>query len=132
MTGFPRRNTDYYLSLNRNKKDVVIDVLQIGRAPSLALSLARRCDVVVQDFRPGVMDRLGVGFEAVRQVRPGAVYCSISAFGDDGPWSARPANDMIIKRLGPDGDHRRGRRRSRPHRAPVADYTTGCSRSVGS
>ena len=125
MPGFPRRNTDYYLSLNRNKKDVVIDVSQEAGA-QLALNLARRCDVVVQNFRPGVMDRLGVGFEAVRQVRPGVVYCSISAFGDDGPWSARPANDIIMQSvsglMGITGEADGG-----PVRigAPVADYTTG-------
>jgi crotonobetainyl-CoA:carnitine CoA-transferase CaiB-like acyl-CoA transferase len=125
MPGFGRHNSDYYLSLNRNKKDVVIDVSREAGA-QLALNLARRCDVVVQNFRPGVMDRLGVGFEAVRQIRPDVVYCSISAFGHDGPWSARPANDIIMQSvsglMGITGEADGG-----PVRigAPVADYTTG-------
>jgi crotonobetainyl-CoA:carnitine CoA-transferase CaiB-like acyl-CoA transferase len=125
MPGFPRRNSDYYLSLNRNKKDVVIDISE-ARGAELALDLARRCDVVVQNFRPGVMDRLGLGFEAIRQVRPSVVYCSISAFGDDGPWKARPANDIIMQSvsglMGITGEVGGG-----PVRigAPVADYASG-------
>jgi crotonobetainyl-CoA:carnitine CoA-transferase CaiB-like acyl-CoA transferase len=125
MPGFPRRSSDYYLSLNRNKKDVVIDVSQ-EQGLELALDLARRCDVLVQNFRPGVMDRLGLGFEAAQAVRPAIVYCSISAFGDEGPWKARPANDIIMQSVSglmaitgevDGGPVRIG--------APVADYSTG-------
>lgn len=125
MPGFPKRNSDYYLSLNRNKKAVVIDISQSAGA-DLALDLARRCDIVAQNFRPGVMDRLGLGFEAVRGVRPAVVYCSISAFGEDSPWKARPANDIIMQSvsglMGITGEPGGG-----PVRvgAPISDYATG-------
>ena len=125
MPGFPSRSSDYYLSLNRNKRDVVID-LATPRGAELALALAGRCDVVIQNFRPGVVDRLGLGFEAVAGVRPGIVYCSISAFGEEGPWADRPANDIIMQSvsglMGVTGEVGGG-----PVRigAPVSDYTTG-------
>src|SRR6202012_2456589 len=76
--------SDYYVALNRNKRDVLLD-LQTSRGREVALELAARCDVVVQNFRPGVMDRLGLGFADVSARRPGIVYCSISAFGPAGP-----------------------------------------------
>jgi len=125
MPGFPKRNSDYYLSLNRNKRGVVLD-LATPVGAELALDLARHCDVVAQNFRPGVLDRLGLGFDAVSQVRPAVVYCSISAFGDEGPWRGRPANDIIMQSvsglMGITGEVGGG-----PVRigAPVSDYSTG-------
>ena len=118
-------NSDYYASLNRNKRDILID-LQTPAGVDLALKLAATCDIVVQNFRPGVMDRLGLGFAALAPLRPGLVYCSISAFGATGPWRDRPANDIIMQGITglmaltgePDGD---------PVRVgtPVCDYATG-------
>ena len=118
-------NSDYYASLNRNKRDILID-LQTPAGVDLTLKLAATCDVVVQNFRPGVMDRLGLGFAAMAPARPGLVYCSISAFGATGPWRDRPANDIIMQGITglmaltgePDGD---------PVRVgtPVCDYATG-------
>lgn len=117
--------SDYYVSLNRNKKDLALDLgSEEGR--SIARDLVARCDVVIQNFRPDVMARLGLAFENVRSLRPGLVYCSISAFGPDGPWSARPANDIIMQSVSGlmaitgevgGGPVRIG--------APISDYTTG-------
>jgi crotonobetainyl-CoA:carnitine CoA-transferase CaiB-like acyl-CoA transferase len=90
------KDSDYYVSLNRNKKGVVIDLTQ-PEGVELARKLAARSDVVVENFRPQVMGRLGLGFEDLRKLRPGLVYCSISAFGSTGPWSKRPANDIIMQ-----------------------------------
>jgi crotonobetainyl-CoA:carnitine CoA-transferase CaiB-like acyl-CoA transferase len=123
--------SDYYVSLNRNKRDVLLD-LQTGRGREVALELAARCDVVVQNFRPGVMDRLGLGFADVSARRPGIVYCSISAFGPAGPMSGRPANDIIMQSvsglMGVTGEVGGG-----PVRigAPVSDYGTGLFGLVG-
>jgi crotonobetainyl-CoA:carnitine CoA-transferase CaiB-like acyl-CoA transferase len=89
-------NSDYYASINRNKRDILID-LQTPAGVELALKLAAISDVVVQNFRPGIMDRLGLGFAAMAPLHQGLVYCSISAFGDDGPWRDRPANDIIMQ-----------------------------------
>jgi crotonobetainyl-CoA:carnitine CoA-transferase CaiB-like acyl-CoA transferase len=90
------KDSDYYVSLNRNKKGVVIDLTQ-PEGVELARKLAAKSDVVVENFRPQVMGRLGLGFEDLRKLRPGLVYCSISAFGSKGPWSKRPANDIIMQ-----------------------------------
>lgn len=118
-------NSDYYASINRNKRDILIN-LQSPAGADLAMKLAATSDVVVQNFRPGVMDRLGLGFEALAPLRPRLVYCSISAFGTDGPWRDRPANDIIMQGISGlmaltgerDGD---------PVRVgtPVCDYATG-------
>jgi crotonobetainyl-CoA:carnitine CoA-transferase CaiB-like acyl-CoA transferase len=123
MDGTP--NSDYYASINHNKRDILIN-LQEPAGVDLARKLAATSDVVVQNFRPGVMDRLGLGFDALAPLHPGLVYCSISAFGTHGPWRDRPANDIIMQGVTglmsltgePDGD---------PVRAgtPVCDYATG-------
>jgi crotonobetainyl-CoA:carnitine CoA-transferase CaiB-like acyl-CoA transferase len=76
MPGFPSNSSDYYLSLNRNKRSVVIDLSQTTGV-ELAVRLASVSDIVVENFRPGVMDRLGVGFGALSAVRPNLIYCSV-------------------------------------------------------
>ncbi|MDE3074050.1 MAG: CoA transferase [Chloroflexota bacterium] len=118
-------DSDYYLSLNRNKKSALID-LSTEAGVDLAKQLAAQSDVVAQNFRPGVMDRLGLGFETLRHLRPGLIYCSISAFGPTGPWKDRPANDIIMQSIsglmGITGEVDGG-----PVRigAPISDYATG-------
>lgn len=125
MPGFARRDSEYYLSLNRNKQGVALDLSQ-PRGAGIARELAAVSDVVVQNFRPGVMDRLGLGYDDVRGLRPRLVYCSISAFGEDGPWATRPANDIIMQSIsglmGVTGELGGG-----PVRigAPVSDYSAG-------
>ena len=119
------KETDYYVSLNRNKRSIVLD---LGRPEGceLARRMARECDIVTENFRPGVMDRLGLGFEDLRKLRPGLIYASISAFGADGPWSDRPANDIILQSvsglMGITGEVGGG-----PVRigAPIADFSSG-------
>jgi crotonobetainyl-CoA:carnitine CoA-transferase CaiB-like acyl-CoA transferase len=88
-----KRESPYFLATNRNKRSVVIDLKQdAGRA--LFLRLAERADVVVEGFRPGVMDRLGVGYESLRQINPRLVYCAISGYGQDGPYRLRAGHDI--------------------------------------
>ncbi|MEM8753360.1 MAG: CoA transferase [Pseudomonadota bacterium] len=83
---------------NRNKRSVALD---LKRAEALAAlkALAATCDVVVQNFRPGVADRIGVGEEALRAVRPDLIYVSISGFGEDGPYAQKPTYDPLIQAL---------------------------------
>jgi crotonobetainyl-CoA:carnitine CoA-transferase CaiB-like acyl-CoA transferase len=119
------KDSDYYVSLNRNKKGIVLDLSQAEGA-ELARRLAAQCDVVVENFRPQVMSRLGLGFEDLRKLRERLVYCSISAFGPTGPWSKRPANDIIMQSvsglMGITGEVGGG-----PVRigAPISDYASG-------
>jgi crotonobetainyl-CoA:carnitine CoA-transferase CaiB-like acyl-CoA transferase len=83
----------YFLLLNRNKKSVSIDLKQdAGKA--VFRRLARTADVLLESFRPGVMDRLGLGWDALRQEHPGLVYCAISGYGQDGPYRNLVGHDV--------------------------------------
>src|SRR5690606_27092884 len=85
-----------FVSVNSGKRSVVLD-LKSERGREAALKLIARSDVVVENFRPGVMDRLGLGYEACRKVRPDVVFCSVSGFGQSGPLKEHPAIDQIIQ-----------------------------------
>jgi crotonobetainyl-CoA:carnitine CoA-transferase CaiB-like acyl-CoA transferase len=85
-----------FLSMNRNKQGVAIDLKKPG-ARDIILRMAAHADVVLESFRPGVMDALGIGYASVRAVQPSMVYCSISSFGQTGPWADRPGVDGIIQ-----------------------------------
>lgn len=88
--------TVWFRNTHRNKRSVVLDLKQ-PEAVQAFLRLAAEADVVVEAFRPGVVDRLGVGYAAVRQVNRRIVYCSISAFGQTGPQARRVAHDLSIE-----------------------------------
>jgi crotonobetainyl-CoA:carnitine CoA-transferase CaiB-like acyl-CoA transferase len=85
-----------FLAQNAGKKSVTVN-LKHPDGKALFLRLVATADVVVENFRPGVMSRLGVGYEALKAVRPELIYCAISGFGQDGPWVHRPAYDQIIQ-----------------------------------
>jgi formyl-CoA transferase len=85
-----------FLAQNAGKKSVTVN-LKHADGKALFLRLVGTADVVVENFRPGVMDRLGVGYDALRAHRPDLIYCAISGFGQDGPWVERPAYDQIIQ-----------------------------------
>jgi crotonobetainyl-CoA:carnitine CoA-transferase CaiB-like acyl-CoA transferase len=86
----------FFESLNRDKRSVVIDLKQPAGVDALH-RLAATADVFIEGFRPGTVDRLGVGWEALREVNPRLVYLSISGFGQDGPYRLRPAHDLSIQ-----------------------------------
>jgi crotonobetainyl-CoA:carnitine CoA-transferase CaiB-like acyl-CoA transferase len=88
----------YYLGLNRNKRSVALDLKDAGDL-ELARRLASRADVLVESFRPGTMERLGLGFEQVRAENPDVVYCSISAFGAGEQAAALPGYDLLLQAL---------------------------------
>ncbi len=91
-------STVYFRNLNRGKKSVVLD-LKDPRNVERLLALAETADVFVESFRPGVCDRLGVGYAQVSQRNPRIVYCSVNAFGNSGPYRDRPAHDLAIEAL---------------------------------
>ena len=101
--------TVYFANTHRNKKSIQLN-LKSEQGRAIALDLAASCDVMIEAFRPGVAARLGVGYEAVRARHPGIVYCSMSAWGQDGPYVHRPAHDLTCEavagvlsiNLGPD------------------------------
>ncbi|MCU1693442.1 MAG: Formyl-CoA transferase [Frankiales bacterium] len=115
----------YFARVNRGKESVALDL----KAPAdlaTARTLALRADVVVENYRPGVMGRLGLGADQLLEQAPALVYCSISGFGHTGPWSQRPAYDAVVQGMSgllaitgePDGPP------VKPG-APVADLSAG-------
>ena len=89
----------YFLSINRNKQSLTLN-LKDPRGRDVLLHLVRRADVLVENFRPGAMDRLGLGYAAVHEIAPRVVYCSISGFGQTGAYRERAAYDLIVQGMG--------------------------------
>ncbi len=89
----------YFLSINRNKQSLTLN-LKDPRGRDLLLRLVRRADVLVENFRPGAMDRLGLGYAAVHEIAPRVVFCSISGFGQTGAYRERAAYDLIVQGMG--------------------------------
>ncbi|MBN9411210.1 MAG: CoA transferase [Burkholderiales bacterium] len=87
-----------FVSVNAGKRSIVLD-LKRGDHLDIARRLVARADVVMENFRPGVMDRLGLGYDACRALRPDIVYCSVSGFGQAGPLKGHPAIDQIIQSM---------------------------------
>ncbi|MEV0199480.1 CoA transferase [Nonomuraea sp. NPDC050691] len=88
----------YFLAVNRNKRSIALDLRDPADA-EVARALAGRADVLVENFRPGTMDRLGLGHDALRAVNPGLVYCSITGFGE-GEGAKLPGYDLIVQAVG--------------------------------
>lgn len=88
-----------FLTMNRNKRSITLDLRHTQTAEVLG-RLAERCDVLLESFRPGVLDRLGFGYEWARSVNPAIIYCSITPFGDRGPLRDRPGYDPLMQAFG--------------------------------
>lgn len=86
----------YYLCANRGKHSIALD-LKSPEGRQIVLDLAARADVVVENFRAGTVDRLGVGYEDVRKINSGVIYCSISGYGQTGPERNRPGYDFVMQ-----------------------------------
>jgi crotonobetainyl-CoA:carnitine CoA-transferase CaiB-like acyl-CoA transferase len=95
---FVEQGSTYYLGLNRNKRSIALD---LGDAGDLVLArrLAERADVVVESFRPGTIDRLGLGYDAIAAANPGVVFCSISAFGSGEEGARLPGYDLLLQAM---------------------------------
>ena len=128
--GAARASPDYQ-NLNRNKRSLTLN-LKADEGRALFLRLVERADVVVENFRPAVKDRLGIGYDALRAVNPGIILGSISGFGQDGPDADRPGFDQIAQGMAGlmsiTGEPGRG-----PMRAgiPIADLTAGLFCALG-
>lgn len=88
----------YYISINRGKKSIVVD-LKTEQGIALARDLAAKSDVLLENYRPGVMDRLGLSYKVLAEDNPGLIYCAISGFGMDGPLHNRPSFDIVLQAL---------------------------------
>jgi alpha-methylacyl-CoA racemase len=100
MGDYVRASPPQFFALNRNKRSMRVDLKTDGGREAF-LRLAGGADVVLESFRPGVMDRLGVGYDRLRQENPRLVYCAITGYGQDGPYAARAGHDMnYLARVG--------------------------------
>jgi len=90
--------TDAFLAFNRNKRSVEVDLKDPDDLERI-LELAARADVVVENFRPGVMDSLGLGYEALRQANPGLIYAAACGYGQTGPYVKKPGQDYLVQAL---------------------------------
>lgn len=108
---FVGEESAYFLSINRNKRSLTLNFKE-EKAREIFLKLVKDADVVVENFTPGVMDRFGLGYDALKAINPGIIVCSISGFGQTGPYRTRPAYDQIMQGISglmsitgePDGD----------------------------
>jgi len=124
----------YFACANRGKKSVTLD-LASPKGQAIARELAERCDVLLENFKFGDLDRYGLGYAQLRKVNPGLIYCSVTGFGHSGPWRERPGYDFMIQGMGGlmsvtgERDDRAG---GGPQKAgiPIADLITGMYASV--
>lgn len=126
----PDGSSAFFLALNRGKQSVTVDIAQPEGA-ALILELARQCDVLVENYKAGGLRKYGLDYEAVAAINPTIVYCSITGFGQTGPYAARPAYDSILQASAglmslcgdPEGEPQRTA-------LAVADLTTGYCAAV--
>ncbi len=85
-----------FLCANRNKRSIALD-LKSQAGKEIALALMKRADVVMENFRPGIMDKLGLGWEIARELNPKLIYASASGWGSSGPYATRPGQDLLIQ-----------------------------------
>jgi crotonobetainyl-CoA:carnitine CoA-transferase CaiB-like acyl-CoA transferase len=128
---FVAGDSAYYLCTNRNKRSIVVDMRSEG-GRDIVRRIALRADVLVENNRPGVMERLGLRYDALNQDNPKLVWCSISGFGQDGPYRDRQAYDMVIQAMS-GGMSMTGEPGGPPVRAgiPVADLSAGLYGTIG-
>lgn len=98
--GFKMKGPDSmgFLNMNRNKRSIAIN-LKTEAGKAILFKLAKEADILVENYRPGVMKRLGVGYEVMSKINPALVYVSISGFGQSGPWAERPGFDLMAQAM---------------------------------
>lgn len=95
-TRIGKTETAYYNSVNRNKRSVTVD-LQTPEGQQIVRDLARRCDVVIHNFKFGGLDKMGLGYEQIKAVKQDIIYCSISGYDRSGPEANRPGYDLVVQ-----------------------------------
>ncbi len=89
----------YYIAVNRNKKSLTLN-LKKPEGAQILKGLVKKGDVLLENFRPGTMEELGLGYEALREINPRLIYCDISGYGTDGPYRDKPGVDVIVSAIG--------------------------------
>ena len=120
-----------FINVNRNKRSIALD-LKTNEGRRIALKLLERADVLVENFVPGVMDRLGLGYQTISKMNPRIIYCSISGFGQEGPYHKRPSFDPVAQAMSgimlATGEPDRPPVRILP---PMIDYSAGIHAAYG-
>lgn len=96
---FINEESAYFMSINRNKKSMTINLKQ-EKGKKILKELVKDSDVIVENFKPGTMEKLGLSYEVLNEINPKIIYCSISGFGHTGPYSKRPAYDGVVQAMG--------------------------------
>jgi len=96
---FIKGESSYFMSLNRGKKSITLN-LKEEQAREVFYKIAEKSDIILENFRPGVTERLGVDYETIKKINPKIIYCSISSFGQTGPYNQWPGYDLIIQGMG--------------------------------
>jgi crotonobetainyl-CoA:carnitine CoA-transferase CaiB-like acyl-CoA transferase len=132
--GRETRDSAYFTSANRGKKSITVNVA-MPEGQDLIRALARECDVLIENYKHGDLARYGLGYDDIKVVNPRLIYCSVTGFGQTGPYRERPGYDFMIQGMGgmmsitgePDGAPGGG-----PQRAgvPIADIITGMYASI--
>jgi crotonobetainyl-CoA:carnitine CoA-transferase CaiB-like acyl-CoA transferase len=98
MGEFLGGDSPFFLAMNRNKRSLTVN-LKEERGKEIIRKLVQDADVVVENFRPGVMDRLGLGYEALKELNPSIIYAAGSGWGQDGPYVKRPGQDLLVQAM---------------------------------
>ena len=96
---YKNKSSMYYANVNRNKKGISLN-MKVPEAKALFLEMVKKADMVVENYRPGVMDKLGLGYDVLKEVNPRIIYGAVSGFGCYGPYSERPGYDIIAQAMG--------------------------------
>ncbi|MEL6149670.1 MAG: CoA transferase [Chloroflexota bacterium] len=98
MGQFLGDDSPFFLAMNRNKRSITVN-MKAEEGKEIIRALVKDADVVVENFRPGVMDRLGLGYEALKEINPGIIYAAGSGWGQDGPYVKRPGQDLLVQAM---------------------------------
>ena len=93
---FVSGESPYYLSCNRNKRSTVLNIKHADGA-KIVRRMCEQADIIVSNFRPGVMDRLGIGYESIKTVNPALIYCQVTGYGPTGPFADQPSYDQVAQ-----------------------------------
>lgn len=94
-----KKQSAYFLAINRNKKSLTLD-LKSPEGKEIFYALTKKADVVINNFTPGTMEKLGLGYETLKKINPGIVWASITGYGQTGPYRDRPTYDIIVQAVG--------------------------------
>lgn len=96
---FVGKESAYFMSLNRNKRSMTLN-LKEDKAKEIFKEMVKKADVVLENYRPGTMEKLGLGYDVLKEINPKIIYTACSGFGHTGPYSTKPAYDVIVQGMG--------------------------------